>query len=100
MMDNTHEERSNDDVLMCVGSAEEHLMCSAGGSADEELMYRSVNLLKKRGNKTNRLDNADDSRRESSKRVNKQKTPLFVSKQLEVNCILFLVYLFAYLLVI
>ncbi len=89
MMDNIHEERSNDDTLMCVGNAEDNLMCVAGGSADEELMYRSVNLFKKRGNKSNRLDNAEYSRRESSKRVNKQKTPLFVAKQLEVNSILY-----------
>ena len=98
-MDNSHEER-NDDASMCVVVAEENLMCPAGGSADAELMYRTINLLKKRGNKSNRLDNAEYCRRESSKRVNKQKTPLFVTKEMEVNCICNLVHLFLHSLVI
>jgi hypothetical protein len=67
--------RSTSDTFVCAEGA---------GNTDEELMYRAVNLLRKKETKTHRLDDTENCRRENKKRINRQKTPQFVTRQLEV----------------
>ncbi len=77
----------DDETMIYPGgrSTSDTFVCAEGtGNTDEELMYRAVNLLRKKETKTHRLDDSENCRRENKKRINRQKTPQFVTRQLEV----------------
>jgi len=83
-MDSMIDSSSSDEEIMYADEDCASMNVVVRVGTDEELMHRAANLCRKQGTKTRRLYDADYCRHENKKRINKQKTPQFVSRLVEV----------------